>query len=364
MRRHLKILHTESSCGWGGQELRILNEATGLAERGHRIALACPPQAPLHDAARALGLQVHALPIGRKRLPGLFAAVQHLRAQSYDIVNTHSSTDSWLFALGCKAIGGPPIVRTRHVSAPISTRRSTRWLYASGAARVVTTGELLRQQVLDATGANPARVISVPTGIDPERYSPRDRLAARQALGLPLEREIVGIVATLRSWKGHRDLIDAIARMQRPNLLLAIVGDGPGREAIAAQVQALGLGDTVLLAGHRPDPAEWFNALDLFILPSYANEGVPQALIQAMLSGLAVLTTGVGAIPDLAVDGLNARYCRPRDPADLALHATELLDDPGLRAQLGVAARRTALERFTRIAMLDQMEMIFSQAAR
>ena len=137
----MKILHTENSCGWGGQEIRILTEAAGMIRRGHQVQLIAPREARIHDEARAHGVPVTALPIAKKRLPGLLALRRWLKANPVDVINTHSSTDSWLAALACATLGNPPaIVRTRHVSAPVSTNAATRWLYARAARTIVTTG--------------------------------------------------------------------------------------------------------------------------------------------------------------------------------------------------------------------------------
>ena len=360
----MDILHTEASCGWGGQEIRILSESAGMIARGHRVALACPPEAPIAREAPAHGLELIPLPIGRKRLPGLRAMRRLLAGRRFDVVNTHSSTDSWLAALACASLrDAPALVRTRHISAPIAPTASNRWLYARASAFVVTTGESLREEVIRRTGSDPRRVVSIPTGIDHERFAPADRAAARAALGLPADRFIVGIVATLRSWKGHRFLVDAVASLRDPDLLLAIVGDGPQQEALARQVADGGLGGRVILAGQRKDVPAWMQAFDVFALPSYANEGVPQALIQAMLCGLPSVTTSAGAIGEIALDGRTALVVAQQDSAALAAAIARLRGDAGLRSALGAAARAHCLKGFTRESMLDRMEDVFRRAA-
>src|SRR6266849_5527034 len=126
----MRILHTEASLGWGGQEIRILDEAEGISRRGHSVALAAPREASIFQAALKRGLDVVPLPIGRKNLRGLFALRRWLQAHPVDVINTHSSTDSWLAALACATLpGAPAIVRTRHIFASISTNFPTRWLY-------------------------------------------------------------------------------------------------------------------------------------------------------------------------------------------------------------------------------------------
>ena len=108
--KKLKIVHTESSCGWGGQEIRILTEAKGFLGRGHEVTLLCPEQAPIYEEAQQRNIPVVALPIARKKIKGLLAVRRWLKKNSIDIVNTHSSTDSWLMALASKMVANPPVL--------------------------------------------------------------------------------------------------------------------------------------------------------------------------------------------------------------------------------------------------------------
>ena len=158
----------------------------------------------------------------------------------------------------------PALVRTRHVSIPVPNDAMTRWLYRRATQRIVTTGDALRDHLIRDKGVDPQRIDSVPTGIDADRFLPRDRAVARRELALPQDAPLIGIVATLRSWKGHRFLIDALARLRHRDVRLAIVGDGPQRTALEAQTDKLGLRDRVIFAGQRDDVAPWLTALDLF----------------------------------------------------------------------------------------------------
>lgn len=364
--RPLSIVHTESSLGWGGQEIRILTEAAGMIARGHAVRLLCPREARIHDEAARFGVPVEALPVGRKTLKGLVVMAGWLRRQAVggcDIVNTHSSTDSWLVALAMLAAPRRiPVVRTRHISAPVPLNRASRWLYGRAAARIVTTGEALRQRLIDDIGVDPGRIESVPTGIDTTRFVQGDRRAARARVGLPQDRVLVGIVATLRSWKGHRYLIEACSGLS-DSVGLVIVGDGPQREALHALVVEQGMQGRVWMPGNQADVVPWLQALDIFALPSYANEGVPQALIQAMLAGLPAVTTSAGSIGELAFHEQTALVVPAQDVQALREALLRLVDDPALRERLGAAARAHCVDRYSLERMLDRMESVFTSAA-
>jgi glycosyltransferase involved in cell wall biosynthesis len=359
----MRIVHTESSCGWGGQEIRILDEAQGMVARGHGVTLVAPREARIYDAALKRGLHAVALPIARKGIRGLLTLRRWLKERPVDVINTHSSTDSWLAALACATLGrAPAIVRTRHISAPVPNNWATRWLYRRATRHIVTTGDRLRMQLIRENGLAPERITSVPTGIDTALFVPGTRETARRHTGLPSGRRLVGIVATLRSWKGHRYLIEAVKQLP-DDVGLVIVGDGPQRHNIESQIRELEIGDRVWLVGNQENVLPWIQSLDVFSLPSYANEGVPQALVQAMLCGLPCVTTAIGGIGEIAIDGETAIVVRTEDAPDLTLGLERLLDDAGLRERLGTRARRYCAENLGAQGMLDRMENIFRHVA-
>ncbi|HEX4943825.1 MAG TPA: glycosyltransferase family 4 protein [Usitatibacteraceae bacterium] len=361
----LRILHTESSLGWGGQEIRVLTEARGVARRGHEVTLAAPEESRIFRAASGYGIETVAIPISRKSIAGLHGMMGLVRNRRFDVVNTHSSTDSWLAAVAVSLLPhAPPIVRTRHISAPVPRNFATRWLYREATRRIVTTGERLRLQVIEETGVEPSHVISIPTGIDLDRFRPGAASEARAALGLERDGVLIGIVATLRSWKGHRYLFEAFAELADRSARLVVVGDGPQREALEALAKEFAIADRVRFAGDQADVVPWMRALDLFCLPSYANEGVPQALMQAMACGLPVITTPVGSITEIVQDGDTGKLVAPESAADLYWGIDRLLADAALRERLGANARKAALQRFGEDRMVERMLDVFTAVAR
>ena len=359
----MKILHTEASQGWGGQEIRILSEAAGMLARGHEVQLICTPQSRIYQEAPRYGVIAHALPIGKKRLPGLFALRRWLQKNPVDVINSHSSTDSWLAALACASLrNAPPLVRSRHVSVAVPNNFTTRWLYQKASRLIVTTGESLRDTLIRDNGLRPDAVISVPTGIDTALFQPADKARARNELNLPQQRWIIGMVATLRSWKGHRYLLEAFAQLNDPNALLVIVGDGPQAQALQQQSIQLGLQQQCCMVGNQTNVARWLQAFDCFVLPSYANEGVPQALLQAMLTGLPCITTNAGAIPEIARDQETAWVVEKENPQAILQALQTLKANPVLAERIAQAGRLWCAAHHSRAMMLDKMQGVFQKA--
>ena len=364
----LRILHTESSTGWGGQEIRILTEAKGMLARGHAVTLLTPASAEIHPAALKRGIPTVAVPIEKKRPAALAAMIRFLKEhrRSFDVINTHSSTDTWLTALAAVCLGDvPPIVRTRHVSTAVGANRPTRWLYQKATSHIVTTGEALRQQLVRHNRFDLERMTSVRTGIDLSVFRPLPQAECRRKLGLE-PGPLLGILATLRDWKGHDYLLDAWPTLRRrfPEWRLLVIGDGPRRAHLEARVAAEGLEGTVRFVGNQDDVATWLSALDLFTLPSYGDEGVPQGIMQAMACGLAVVSTPVGAIEEAVQRDRTGLIVPPKDADALASALVRLMEDEGLRRRMGEAGRAYAVANFGIDAMLDRMEAVFRAVQR
>ena len=202
------------------------------------------------------------------------------------------------------------------------------------------------------------------TGIDLDRFAAGDRAAMRARCGVD-DRPAVGIVATLRDWKGHDQLLDAWAtlRARVPGWQLLVIGDGPRRAHLEARVDAMGLRADVRFVGNRDDVPAWLSCLDVVALPSYGEEGVPQSLMQAAACGLPAVSTTVGAIREAVIDGETGLIVPPKDVPALSAALERLMADAGLRTRMGIAARARAEREFGIDRMLDAMERVFAAAA-
>jgi glycosyltransferase involved in cell wall biosynthesis len=366
MTKSLNILHTESSCGWGGQEIRTLTESAGIMARGHQVTLACPQDSNIYQAAKARGINVVSLPINKKNFTGLCAMSKFLSSNSFDVVNTHSSTDSWLVSLSLMwKRKRPGIVRTRHLSTTVHNNFASLWLYRKGNDFLVTTGEKLRQTLHTNNGISLEKMRSVPTGIDDSRFVPcNDKLSAKEKLCLPTNKTIVGILATIRSWKGHEYLVEALSSLKRDDYHLLIVGDGPHRAHIEEKIDTLQLRHQVTLVGNQEDVVPYLQAMDIFCLPSYGNEGVPQGIMQAMFCQLPIISTNVGSILEVLHHEKNG-FCVPtKNTTELAKSIETLVDAPELRAEFASFSYQFAKENCTLNKMIDAMEQIFISVSR
>ena len=310
----MRILHTESSQGWGGQEIRVLRESQKLVERGHEVFLLCNPESSIacHASVYAPGVSLVSVGLRKKRLPELLNARHALLKLCPDIVVCHSSTDHWLVALARLTTSRDiALARARHISTPIGTDTVTRWLYSRGCELILTTGAGIRESMIAAGFGSSEKIHSIPTGVRGATFGMLSKREARGLLSLPVEKVFVGIVATLRSWKGHDDLLQAFSIM-REGIDLLIVGDGPRFQALTEMVSRLGLVDRVHFVGRQETVAPWLSALDVYVQPSYANEGVPQSILQAMATGLPIVSCPVGGIPEALTDYGAACLVPPR----------------------------------------------------
>ena len=366
--RTYAILHTESSLGWGGQEHRILAEAAVMRQRGHRVSLACDPRGELYPRARAQGFQVTPVPFGGAQNLWAWARLRRLLGQDeIEVLNTHSSLDSWVGALAWKSLRARPLlVRTRHLSTRVKDNWPTRWLYRAPGA-IITTGQVTKELLMARLGVPARRLFSIPTGVDLPEFAPREKDRELQArLQIPDGAFIFGSVAVLRSWKGHLYLLEALKRLLaegRPAYLV-VVGEGPYREVIQDKIAALGLGERVRLAGYQDRVADWFALMDAVVLASYANEGVPQSLLQALAMGKPVMGTTVGGIPEVIVPEETGLLAPPKEAGALAQAMGWLMDHPPQARELGRRGRELVVERFSLKQMAAEVEAVYEAALK
>jgi len=175
-----------------------------------------------------------------------------------------------------------------------------------------------------------------------------DPSSVRARLGLPLDRQVVGIVGRLQRWKGMHVFLDALAvlRRSRPAVHGVIVG-GPHEteprygEELRAQARALGIGDAVTFAGFQPNAPEWMQAMDVVVHAS-DHEPFGIVVIEAMALGKPVVAGAEGGPAEIITDGRNGLLASYGDAAAVAAAVERFLAEPAFAARVGVAARARA----------------------
>jgi glycosyltransferase involved in cell wall biosynthesis len=349
--RPLRIVLSVGSLQVGGTESQLVKLAARLTARGHEVhVLAVCRGGWYEESLRALGVPTRIFGYGGLRLRDgtgrrsprtllaetrkLVAIWRHLRALRPDVCHgflftcyTHVLPLAW-------AAGVPVRVNGRRgASPPQPTGLLRTVLDLAGRCSsnlYVTNSRALAAGLVRDEGVPAHRVELIPNGVElPEETADPAQHPAR---GI--------VVANLIDYKGHADLIEALALLDAPPPI-CLVGEGPERERLTRQIEARGLGHVVRLAGAVPDARAVLADYQFAVLPSHM-EGLPNAVLEAMAAGLPVITTAVGGVPDLVADRVTGLLVPARAPAALAAAIRELAGDPVLRQRMGAAGRRAA----------------------
>jgi glycosyltransferase involved in cell wall biosynthesis len=362
MNREIKILHTEWSDGWGGQEIRILAESLEFIKRGCEVTIAAQPDSQLIQKAREANISVLPLTMNKGfNISAILKLVKFIKRNKINIIHTHSSVDSRTGGIA-GYFAGIKVVRSRHISIPVSKSRLTWFQYMKLADRVITSGEFIRDTLIKENKMLSNRIVSAPAGADEEHFSISRKVDdIKKQFGLDKDYFIVGMVSVLRSWKGHEFVIRAMETLKKdiPNVHLLIVGDGPVKEKILNLIKDLSLEESITLTGHQNDPAPFYKAMDVVILPSYAGEATSQTLPQAMLMGKPVISTNIGGLPEVVIDRETGLIVLPKDSKSIYQAVLELFSDANLRDTIVKNGREHALNFFTFKKMVDTTEDVY-----
>ncbi|MFB9839570.1 glycosyltransferase, partial [Actinoallomurus acaciae] len=338
--RPLRIVLSIGSLQIGGTESQLVKLAGRLAARGHEVhVVAVRCGGPYEKDLRALGVPLRVFsydglrlrdPSGR-RDPRILAAEtrkllaiwRHLRSLRPDVCHGFLFT-CYTHVLPLALLAGVPVrVNGRRGASPSRPTGALRALLdfagRHSSSLYVTNSHALAERLVRDEKVAASRIEVIANGVEPPA-----RVAAP---GLSPARGIV--VANLISYKGHADLIEALALLEKPPPV-RLVGDGPERERLAALIEARGLGEVVGLAGPCPDAREMLADHQFSVLPSHA-EGLPNAVLEAMAAGLPVIATRVGGVPEVLADGVTGLLVPPHDPAAVAAAIERVAGDPDLR---------------------------------
>jgi glycosyltransferase involved in cell wall biosynthesis len=360
-------VHVLSSFGVGGQERVALDLAIGQKARGHQvsvISLAPPPDGAMADEFREHGIAVDRVVkkggIDATLVPRL---ARVLRGYAADVVHTHNPLPL-IYGAPAARLSSAAAIHTKHGVNPGSRgHRLLRRAAAQLTHAFVAVSDTTEQQARAQNDAPASRVHMIANGIRLDRYhpDPAARAATRAELGLG-SAWVVGTVGRLDEYKNQALLVRAMAPLLSDSVRLVIVGDGPTRGAVEAEVAKLPAPKSkwVTLTGRRMDVPALMPAFDVFALSS-KTEGLPLVVPEAMAAGLPIITTAVGGLPSVVDEGETGMLV-PVEEQPLRSALQTLAEDHALARRLGAKARDVALARYSADRMVDAYLELYRQA--
>lgn len=371
-----QILFVCTTLALGGTERHLLQVLPRLDRRRFLPKVFALRGGALEFAFREAGIEVHLA----SSPPAAGSAGRMLRwlAQLWRIVRQTRPDVLHFFLPEAYLAGGMVGVAAGH-SAMLMSRRSRnfyqrrhplaahceRWLH--GRMRMLLANSQAVREDLIAEGVLDTRIRLIYNGIDTARFAPGgDRVALRACLGVPREALVVIIVANLMPYKGHADLVRALAAvpdlLPRPWRLLCVGRD----EGVRAELERLAavhrIDSNVLFLGQRDDIPELMAASDLAVSASH-EEGFSNSVLEAMAAGLPIVATDAGGNAEAVVDGATGVIVPPADSVRMARAIATLAADPDLRRRMGDAGRTRVAERFSLMACVAAYEDLYNTIA-
>lgn len=362
----LRIVLALESSGPGGAENVVLRLARALREQGDQPIVATLQPGWMTERAEALGVPVWIEP----QRPGIDMAwvvrlARRLRRERVDVLHSHEFAMN-SFGSAAALLARIPAVSTIHGRLWVADRPRRALAYRvlrRLGVPVVAVSEDLAGFLVTGLKLPRERLEVVHNGIPlPPEVLPADRArrraAARAALGIPADLALVVAVGNLYPVKDHATLVRALARM--PAARVAIAGRGDEEQPLRQLSAELGVADRLHLLGLRDDVESVFASADVFVQPS-RSEGLPLAVLEAMASGLPVVASRVGGIPEAIVDGETGFLVPPGDPAALASALSRVLEAGDRGAALGAAGRERAAAEFSVERMTDRYRQLYAR---
>jgi len=340
-------------------------EVTALAPNLRLVQLPAGPPAPLEKELLAPFVPAFAAEMSR------FAADE---GQSYDLVHSHYWQGIAAGEPFARAQDAPHLVMF-HTLGEVKNRariseeepgeriRRERELAATADA-IISACAHEHDLLARYYDADPARMVSIPCGIDTDLFRPRDREESRRALGIEQDRPVLLWVGRLEKLKGVDILIDAVAQLEDPEVLLLVVGGEHGHELrgeLEEQARAAGLAGSVRFTGAVPheDLPDWYSAADVCVVPSY-YESFGLVAVEAMACGTPVVASRVGGLTATVEDGRTGYLVPWHCPEPFAERIELLLRNEPLRRSMGEAASRS-MRRYAWGAVASELAALFGE---
>ena len=400
--RHVVVMVTTSYPRCPGDSVGTFMEpiARSIAARGHDVHVVAPWHPLVTRPVEEHGIRFHFYryaPVRSLNVFGYAAAMRadvSLRSAAYAaaplalaagwrearrVARRHRATvmhGHWVIPGGITAaLAAPslPLVVSLHGSDVFVAERSAparvaaRRAFRSAGFVTACSDDLARRAV--ALGADPARIETVPYGVDVDRFHPDATVRAERRRELNVNERVPLCVAAGRlvRKKGFEYLIDAIADV--PGTVLAIAGEGTLRDELEQRSRTAGVSERIRFLGNQSQDrvGEYFAAADVICAPSVRDDsgnvdGLPNVVLEAMASATPLITTAAGGIGAVVEDGRTGVIVPERDGRAIASALRELLENPGRAHEIGTAARAAVQRRFGWQQAAERFEFAYSRA--
>lgn len=359
----------------GGMAQHVTGLVRGLDPNRFDVSLAGAPDDPAAAAARDRSCAVYPMRFGSSPRSTAAAAIRLaalVRRERKHIVHAHGYSAAGAAALARRMAPCARLVCTLHnfltgTSAQAITGWRARWLLrliARRADRIITVSDSLHAQFAGIGDDAQPKLMTVPNGIDLTALGRPDPAWARHALRLPEAGPVVGMVGRLAAQKGPLDFVRAAAVVHArfPDACFVLIGDGPLRGEVEKLAGDLGVSNSLILAGHRPDAPMLTEVFDVAVIAS-VSEGSSLTAMEAMAWSKPVAGTAVGGVREVVAEGETGVLVPPDDAQALGEAIASLLADPERAKALGEAGRRRVEREFSLARMIERTEQVYLAVA-
>lgn len=377
---HSCILFLNEVSWIGGAERALLDLMSGLDRDKFRPILVCPCEGAFPDAARATGIEVHVVPFYgvRARNPlRYFETMARLRAivrkHKIELIHVnHQYFSNYGVVLGriCRL---PVIVHLRGVETDEFFKSFAPWL--ARADRVICVSHAVRTRLLEYANLQLGsrqrnRLVHgscvAYDGLRPPKEE-TDHTAFRQRFGIKQNARIVGIVGQVVREKGLCEFVAAaeIVKHDCRDAHFLVVGEDTGPDGefaaeIKERTQKIGMQGSFTFTGFRSDAAALFQLLDVSVLASW-QEAFGRVVLETFCSGVPMVATSVGGVPEMIEDGINGILVPPKDPSALADAILRVLKMPEDERQRMVQEGKKTAARFSVESHVEQIQAIYDE---
>jgi glycosyltransferase involved in cell wall biosynthesis len=382
------ILFVHNSNDYYGAEVILLTLIRGLDPALYRAVVALPEDmrhlGRLSKRLDDFGIAYRFLPLAIMRrkylrpariagylvdlIRGTLGLCRLIRRNNIDLVqsNTLAVVSG---ALAAKIMHRPHVWHVHEfLTVPAGLRRALHWMAAHLSARVVTVSNAVRQHILKDQPHAAGSVITIHNGIDLAPYlAAKSGSSIRAELQIPEDATVVGMVGRVSRWKGQQVFTEAarLVAAKCPALYFVAVGgvfddEHHYMDAFRRAVTRCGL-ERFRISDFRQDIPEVLSAFDLFVLPSTEPDSFPTVILEAMASGLPVIGSAIGGVPEMIADGETGLLVPPNDPEALAEAIRKILQARSLSESMGRRGRQRAIANFQPPRFIRSFEQIYEQ---